>query len=152
MTIWLDGDACPKPIKEVLCRAATRTEIQLIIVANHVFSTPPSKFIKKHIVGAGFDVADNYIVEHLIPGDLLITADIPLADAAISKGGIVINPRGELYTTQNIKQYLSNRNINESLRSTGHLSGGPSTFGAKEIQKFSNYLDKILTQQRKTLG
>ncbi len=152
MTIWLDGDACPKPIKDILCRAATRTETQLIIVANHFFSTPPSKFIKKQLVGAGFDVADNYIVAHLTPGDLLITADIPLADAAISKGGIVINPRGELYTTQNIKQYLAHRNMNESLRSTGHLSGGPSKLGAKEIQQFSNYLDKILTAQCKHKG
>lgn len=152
MTIWLDGDACPKPIKDILCRAATRTEIQLIIVANHFFQTPPSKFIKKQLVSAGFDVADNYIVQHLKPGDLVITADIPLADDAISKGGIVLNPRGERYSTQNIKQHLANRNINESLRSSGLLSGGPQKMGAKEIQQFSNHLDAILTQQRKALG
>ena len=151
MTIWLDGDACPKPIKDVLCRAASRTKIQLFIVANHFIPTPPSPFIKKQVVSSGFDVADNYIVEHLTPGDLVITADIPLADEAISKGGIVINPRGELYTKQNIKQHLSNRNMNESLRSSGLLSGGPRALGAKEIQQFSNHLDKFLTQQRKTL-
>jgi uncharacterized protein len=152
MTIWLDGDACPKPIKDILCRAATRTQIQLIIVANHFIPTPPSMFIKKQLVSAGFDVADNYIVNHLTPGDLVITADIPLADEAITQGGIVLNPRGMLYTTQNIKQCLSNRNINESLRSSGHVSGGPSKIGAKDIQQFSKHLDKILTQQRKTLG
>jgi uncharacterized protein len=151
MTIWLDGDACPKPIKDVLCRAATRTQSQLMIVANHFFPTPPSPFIKKQLVGAGFDVADNYIVEHLTPGDLVITADIPLADAAISKGGTVINPRGELYSAHNIKQHLASRNMNESLRSSGLISGGPSKLGAKEIQQFSNHLDKFLTQQRKPL-
>ncbi len=151
MTIWLDGDACPKPIREILYRAANRTHIQLVIVANHFFPTPPSKFIKKKQVSAGFDVADNYIIAHLIPQDLVITADIPLADEAISKGAIVINPRGELYSAQNIKQHLANRNMNESLRSTGLLSGGPPKFAAKEIQQFSNHLDKLLTQQRKKL-
>lgn len=149
MTIWLDGDACPKQIKEVLCRAATRTKTLLIIVSNHFFSTPPSPFIKKHLVGSGFDVADNYIVEHIQTGDLLITADIPLADAAISKGGTVINPRGDLYTAQNIKQHLAHRNMNESLRSTGMLSGGPPKLGAKQTQQFSNNLDRFLTQKKK---
>lgn len=149
MTLWLDGDACPKQVKEVLCRAATRTETLLMIVSNHFFTTPPSPFIKKHLVGSGFDVADNYIVEHIQPGDLLITADIPLADAAISKGGTVINPRGELYTTQNIKQHLAHRNMNESLRSTGMLRGGPPKLGPKELQQFSNNLDRFLAQHKK---
>ncbi|MCH9756262.1 MAG: YaiI/YqxD family protein [Gammaproteobacteria bacterium] len=152
MTIWLDGDACPKPIKDILCRAATRTQIQLIIVANHFFPTPPSPFIKKQLVSSGFDVADNYIVEKVVLGDLVITADIPLADAAISKGAIVINPRGEQYSAHNIKQHLATRNMNESLRSSGMLSGGPKKIGAKEIQQFSNNLDKFLTQQRKSLN
>ncbi|MCH9690015.1 MAG: YaiI/YqxD family protein [Gammaproteobacteria bacterium] len=152
MTIWLDGDACPKPIKDVLCRAATRTQTQLIIVANHFFQTPPSPFIKKQLVGAGFDVADNYIVAHLTPGDLVITADIPLADEAISKGGTVINPRGVLYSAHNIKQHLASRNMNESLRSSGLISGGPSKLGAKEIQQFSIHLDRFLTKQRKPLS
>ena len=120
-----------------------------MIVANHFITTPPSKFIKKHLVGAGFDVADNYIVAHLLPHDLLITADIPLADEAITKGAIVINPRGELYSKENIKQHLSNRNVNESLRSTGMQSGGPKKIGAKEIQQFSKHLDKMLMQQKK---
>lgn len=149
MMIWLDGDACPKQIKDVLCRAATRTEIVLMIVANHFFSTPSSPFIKKQLVGSGFDVADNYIVDHIQVGDLLITADIPLADAAISKGGTVINPRGELYTAQNIKQHLAQRNMNESLRSTGMLSGGPAKLGAKQTQQFSNNLDRFLAKQKK---
>lgn len=152
MTIWLDGDACPKPIKEVLCRAATRTEIQLIVVSNHVIPTPPSPFIQKKIVGAGFDVADTYIVDNVSTGDLVITADIPLADDAISKGAIVINPRGELYSEQNIKQHLAHRNMNESLRSSGLLSGGPKKMGPKEIQQFSNHLDRLLTQQRRKLN
>mgnify|MGYP003124855689 CR=1 FL=1 len=149
MMMWLDGDACPKPIKDVLCRAATRTEILLMIVSNHFFTTPPSPFIKKQLVGAGFDVADDYIVEHINVGDLLITADIPLADAAISKGCTVINPRGELYTEHNIKQHLAHRNMNESLRSTGMLSGGPAKLGAKQIQQFSNNLDRFLAKKRK---
>lgn len=149
MMIWMDGDACPKQIKDVLYRASTRTEIVLMIVSNHFFTTPPSPFIKKHIVGSGFDVADNYIVEHINPGDLLITADIPLADAAITKGGTVINPRGELYTAQNIKQHLAHRNMNESLRSTGMLSGGPAKLGAKQTQQFSNNLDRFLSKRKK---
>jgi uncharacterized protein len=151
MTLWLDGDACPKPIKDILCRAATRTKIQLIIVANHVFSTPPSPFIKKHVVSSGFDVADNYIVDNLDAHDLVITADIPLADEAITKGAVVINPRGELYSKHNIKQHLSNRNINESLRGSGLVTGGPKKIGAKEIQQFSNNLDRMLAQHGKKL-
>lgn len=146
--IWVDGDACPKAIKEVLFRAAVRTKTLLTLVANQNMTLPPSPFIKKCIVGAGFDVADNEIVHQLQPGDLVITADIPLADAVITKGGIALDPRGELYTHQNIKQKLAIRNLNESLRSGGMLKSGQAPFGSKEVQKFSNNLDRFLTKKQ----
>lgn len=144
MTIWLDGDACPKPIRDILCRAAERTQTMLLIVSNHFFQTPPSRFIKKHQVTSGFDVVDNYIIQNLAPGDLVITADIPLADQAITKGGTVLTPRGVLYTKRNIKQQLTYRDMNEQLRSSGLLSGGPPKLSAKEIQHFANHLDTWL--------
>ncbi|MFZ4076877.1 MAG: YaiI/YqxD family protein [Legionellaceae bacterium] len=148
MMIWVDGDACPKAIKEVLFRAAVRRKTLLTLVANQNMTLPSSPFIKKCIVGAGFDVADNEIVHQLEPGDLVITADIPLADAVITKGGIALDPRGELYTHQNIKQKLAIRNLNESLRSGGMLKSGQAPFSAKEVQKFSNNLDKFLTKKQ----
>lgn len=143
--IWLDGDACPKQIRDILCRAVIRTKTNLIVVANHFYNLKTSPFIKRKQVSSGFDVADNYIVENLNSGDLVITADIPLADLAISKGAIVINPRGDLYTPQNIKQLLANRNINDQLRSSGLITGGPAKIGSKEIQQFANCLDKYLS-------
>ena len=144
MRIWIDADACPKVIKEVLFRAANRTKTMLTLVANQPLQIPMSPFINKIQVRGGFDVADNYIVEHMQPKDLVITADIPLADAVIEKGGTALNPRGESYTKENIKQKLSLRNFNEELRSSGILSGGPSAFSKKDIQAFANYLDKFL--------
>lgn len=149
MQIWIDGDACPKPIKDILFRTAIRTQTALIVVSNHALSTPASVFIKRSQVGAGFDVADNYIVDNMQAGDLVITADIPLADDVVTNGGVALNPRGELYTENNIKQLLSQRNHNETLRGGGMISGGPAKFGPKEIQKFANALDKFLAQQRK---
>ena len=145
--IWVDGDACPKAIKDVVFRAAIRTQTTTILVANQNMNLPPSPFIKKLIVGSGFDVADNKIVEELSAGDLVITADIPLADAVVTKGGIALDPRGDLYSIQNIKQRLAIRNLNESLRSGGMLKSGQAAFSAKEVQKFSNQLDKYLTQK-----
>ncbi|MFA5959898.1 MAG: YaiI/YqxD family protein [Tatlockia sp.] len=147
MTIWMDGDACPKTIKDILYRMSTRTKIPLMVVSNHLFSVPPSPFIKKIQVGAGFDVVDNYIVENLKAGDLVITADVPFADAVISKQGIALNPRGELYTANNIKPLLANRNRNEELRGGGLLMGGPSKISPKEIQRFANNLDKWIAQR-----
>ncbi len=149
MRIWVDADACPKAIKEILFRAAVRTVTIVTLVANQPLSTPPSRFITKVVVPSGFDVADNKIVESSEPGDVVITADIPLADAAISKGCIVINPRGELYSANNIKERLSIRNFSDALRGSGVITGGPSKLSKKEIQDFSNKLDQILTKNKK---
>ncbi|OGV50671.1 MAG: hypothetical protein A3F46_10945 [Legionellales bacterium RIFCSPHIGHO2_12_FULL_42_9] len=144
MTIWLDGDACPKTIKDILFRAVMRTQTSLIIVSNHFFITPASPFIKKWQVPAGFDAADNQIIASMRPGDLIITADIPLADAVVSKGGIALNPCGELYSNHNIKHHLAVRNLNESLRSSGLINSSQGKMSTKEIQNFANCLDTFL--------
>lgn len=146
MQIWMDGDACPKGIKEILFRAAIRTQTPLIAVSNHLIAIPTSPFIKRHQVSQGFDVADNYIVDHLNAGDLVITADIPLANDVVSKGCHALNPRGEMYTVNNIKQYLTLRNLNESLRSCQMINGGPAKMSPKEIQNFANQLDRFITK------
>lgn len=147
MQIWIDADACPKIIKEILFRAANRTQVMLILVANQLITTPPSPFIKAVKVSSGFDVADNYIIQHMKSGDLVITADIPLADAVITQDGIALNPRGSLYSKNNIKESLAFRNLNESLRSTGVLTGGPAQISKKEIQNFANALDRWLCKR-----
>lgn len=147
MRIWVDADACPKIIKEILFRAAERTKTPIILVANQYLSTPPSPYITKIQVAQGFDVADNKIIENLQPNDLVITADIPLADATISKGCIALNPRGELYSLANIKGRLSLRNFNDTLRGSGIITGGPPTLSKKEIQNFSNHLDRLLAKK-----
>ncbi|MFC3908997.1 YaiI/YqxD family protein [Legionella dresdenensis] len=144
MQIWIDGDACPKIIKEMLFRAAIRTQTCLIAVSNHPISIPPSPFIKRYQVGAGFDVADKYILTAMRSGDLVITADIPLADAVITQGGHALNPRGELYSAHNIKQHLAIRNLNDSLRSCNMIAGGPNKISQKEVRDFANKLDKFL--------
>ncbi|KTC67875.1 hypothetical protein Lbir_2477 [Legionella birminghamensis] len=149
MQIWIDGDACPKAIKEIVFRAAIRTQNLLIIVSNHSLMIPASPYIKKYQVGAGFDMADRHIVENMSPGDLVITADIPLADAVITKGGFALNPRGEMYTANNIKSHLAMRNLNEVLRGAQMISGGPPKLSAKEIQSFANGLDRFLASHVK---
>lgn len=146
MEIWIDADACPTMIKEILFRAALRTKTKLVLVANQVIPAPTSPLIRRVQVSGGFDVADHYIADNLQPKDLVITADIPLADLVIDKGGIALNPRGELYSKENIKQRLSIRNFNEELRSTGTRTGGPPKIGKREIETFANALDRILTQ------
>jgi uncharacterized protein len=150
MRIWVDADACPKVIKEILFRAANRTETLITLVANQLLVTPSSPFITKIQVTSGFDVADNRIANNLQPGDLVITADIPLADAIINKGGLALNPRGELYSLDNIKQRLSIRNFSDGLRSSGISTGGPATLSKKEIQNFANNLDQILLNAKNT--
>lgn len=147
MQIWIDGDACPKPIKEILFRTAIRTKTPMVVVSNHALNTPASPYIKRNHVGAGFDMADKHIVDNMQAGDLVITADIPLADDVVTKGGWALNPRGELYSENNIKQLLGQRNLNETLRGGGMISGGPPKFGPKEIQRFANALDKFLAQR-----
>ena len=145
MHIWVDADACPKVIKEILFRAAQRTGTELTMVANHFIPKPPSPLIKFVQVGQGFDVADNYISKHISAGDLLISADIPLASEVITKGAHVINPRGEEYTTDNIQQRLTMRNFMEEMRSAGQASGGPPPLNQSDRMNFANALDKWLS-------
>lgn len=146
MQIWVDADACPRGAKDVLFRCAERAEVSVTLVANQYLNTPPSKFIKAVQVPAGFDVADNEIVARLTAGDLVITADIPLADEVISKGGAALNPRGTLYSKENIKDHLQRRDMMDELRGSGMISGGPDTYGNKEVQRFSNALDRYITK------
>ena len=147
MIIWVDADACPNTIKNILFRAAKRTEISTILVANAVLSTPPSRFISSIRVERGFDSADDYIVEHMNAYDLVITADIPLAASVIEKQGTAINPRGEVYTENNMKQRLGLRDMRESLRGSGVNIGGPASLSTKEITAFANALDRILAKK-----
>lgn len=149
MKIWVDADACPKIIKEILYRAANRTKITLILVANQPLSIPPSEYIKKIQVASGFDVADNYIAKSMEPNDLVITADIPLANSVIENKGFALNPRGELYTASNIKERFAMRNLREQLRDTGMIRGGPASLNKKDVQIFANSLDKFLVMRNK---
>ncbi len=146
MNIWVDADACPKAVKAVLFKASERRQIPLILVANQYVPTPPSKVIQSIQVAQGFDEADNTIVERTEPGDLVITADIPLAADVVAKGGEALNPRGLHYTKENIRDYLQRRNRSEELRSTGLITGGPAAMNKKDIQTFANALDRILTR------
>lgn len=146
MKIWVDADACPNVIKTIIFRAAERTKIVTTLVANQWIKIPPSPYIKVMKVAAGFDVADHRIIELMVAGDLVITADIPLADSAIKKAGFALNPRGELYTEENIKQRLATRNLMEELRSTQMISGGPPPLGQSERQAFANALDRFLAK------
>ena len=147
MRIFVDADACPKIVKEILYRAAERTKTELILVANQYLKTPPSALIKVIQVSAGFDVADRRIVEEIAAGDLVITADIPLAADITAKGGIAINPRGRLYTSDNIKQQLAVRNLMEQLRDNQMISGGPPTFNKADGQELANQLDRLLARR-----
>jgi uncharacterized protein YaiI (UPF0178 family) len=147
MQIWVDADACPKAIKDILFRVAARTRIMTTLVANQYLQTPPSRHIKLIQVNSGFDVADNAIVKNLSAGDLVITADIPLAYEVICKGGHAINPRGERYSQDNIKERLSMRDFMDTLRGSGIDTGGPSALNSRDIQAFANQLDKFLAQQ-----
>jgi len=149
MKIWVDADACPKVIKEILFRAAKRTETTLILVANNNLAIPPSRFIKTIRVEQGFDRADDYIVENMVENDLVITADIPLAASVVANKGTALNPRGEIYTENNIKQRLSMRDIREQIRGSGVNIGGPATLSTKEKTSFANILDKILAKSGK---
>ena len=144
MRIWVDADACPNVIKDILFRAAERARVTLTLVANQPIRTPPSPFIKALQVPAGFDVADNRIVELTEAGDLVITADIPLAASVIDKGGHALDPRGEIYTKDNIKERLAMRKLMDELRSSGIDTGGPATFSHADRQTFANKLDRFL--------
>lgn len=145
MRIWVDADACPKAIKEIIFRAAIRTKTKTILVANRSLLIPKSVYLQSIQVSSGFDVADAKIIAEIEKGDLVITADIPLADAVIHKGALAIDPRGKRYTPDNIKQILSMRNLNAELRSAGLLTGGPPMLDKKEVLAFANSLDTMLS-------
>jgi uncharacterized protein YaiI (UPF0178 family) len=147
MQIWVDADACPNVIKEILFRAAKRVEIQTTLVANQELQIPASPYIDAVQVPSGLDIADNYIVQHLQPGDLVITADIPLAAAAIANGALALNPRGEFYSEANIRERLSLRNFMDQLRSSGVETGGPPAFNQRDRQAFANQLDRFLAKR-----
>lgn len=149
MKIWVDADACPVAIKEILFRAANRTQTKLTLVANQYIKTPPSKFITQIKVSKGFDVADNEIIKQCQAGDLVITSDIPLADEVINKGCSALSPRGELLTKENIKPRLNIRDFMETLRSSGIQTGGPAALTSSDKQAFGNHLDKWLVEKQR---
>ena len=146
MRIWVDADACPKVIKEILFRAARRTGVQLTLVANHALSVPADSNITSLQVSSGFDVADNEIVQRCDLDDLVITADIPLAAEIIEKGGHALNPRGELYDKDTIRQRLTMRDFMETMRASGVQTGGPAAISQSDRQAFANQLDKWLVK------
>jgi hypothetical protein len=147
MQIWVDADACPLVIKEILYRAAERAQIQTTLVANKMLSTPRSKFVRAIQVGRGFDVADNEIARRVAAGDLVVTADIPLAADVIARGAQALNPRGELYSADNIRERLAMRDLLEKLRETGVQSGGPAPLGRAERKRFADALDRLLAKR-----
>ncbi|MDH3634160.1 MAG: YaiI/YqxD family protein [Gammaproteobacteria bacterium] len=147
MKIWVDADACPNPIKEILFRAAERTGITLTLIANHEIRIKPSRHISFLRVKSGFDVADNEIVKRLTAGDLVITSDIPLAAEIIAHQGQALSPRGELFTSDNIKARLTMRDLMESLRACGVESGGQAPLNHGDRKAFADQLDKIITHQ-----
>ena len=149
MQIWVDADACPGEIKELLFRAAKRTSIQVTLVANQPMRTPRSDFIDSLLAPEGMNGADRRIVELLQPGDLVITADIPLAADVVASGGQALDPRGELYTNANIGERLAVRNLLDEMRGGGQVTGGPANFSAKDRQAFANQLDRWLTSVKK---
>lgn len=147
MHIWVDADACPTPIKDILLRAAMRLKISLTLVANKALTVPTSPFLATMRVGKGFDVVDETIAGLVQPGDLVITADIPLAASIIEKGATGLNPRGELYTTENIGSRLTMRNMLDELRSTGVMTGGPAPLSLADRNAFAAQLDRFLNQR-----
>lgn len=149
MKVWVDGDACPKAIKEILFRMAERTRVETIFVANTYLRLPHSEYLTMLQVADGADIADDKIVDYCDIDDLIITADIPLAARVVKKGAIALDPRGTLYNITNIGSILSMRNFMDDLRSTGIETSGPKSFSPKDCQKFANELDKLLMQRLK---
>ena len=148
MQIWVDADACPVAIKEILFRVAERVKMPLTLVANRLLRVPPSPYIRALQVPMGFDVADRHIEQVAEVGDLVITADIPLAAALVEKGAFVINPRGELYNAENIRERLAMRDMLEELRGAGVETSGPATFSQADRQAFARQLDRLLARKR----
>jgi len=148
MHIWVDADACPLAVKEILYRAAERAELPLTLVANKLLGVPRSSWIRSIQVARGFDVADNEIARRLAPGDLVITADVPLAADVIARGGHALNPRGELYTKDNIRERLETRDFLAKLRETGVQTGGPAAFDNTDRKRFADQLDRFLVKAK----
>jgi uncharacterized protein YaiI (UPF0178 family) len=148
MTVWVDADACPGPVKEILFRAAQRAGVRTVLVANHALRVPKSAFIEARHVESGFDVADARILASLSSGDLVVTADVPLAAQVVAAKALALNPRGTLYTPDNVQDHLARRNFMDSLRSSGEPTRGPPALSKTDIQAFANELDKFLTRQR----
>lgn len=146
MRIWVDADACPNVIKQILYRAAERAGVELTLVANQPLSTPRSTLIKSKQVSGGFDVADKWILKVVRAGDLVITADIPLAASVVEKNALALNPRGELYTEENVRERLGMRDMMDELRSTSVITGGPLAMSQRDRQTFANQLDRLLTK------
>ena len=145
MQIWVDADACPAEVKRILFKAVKRTKTKLTLVANTSMHIPKSEFIDIIVVPSGLNVADQRIVELVEPGDMVITADIPLAADVVAKGEKALNPRGELYTEENVGARLATRNLMDDLRGEGQITGGPSQFNEKNREAFANQLDRWLT-------
>ena len=146
MNIWVDADACPAVVKDILYRAAERARVPLTLVANKPLRTPPSPFIRSLQVPRGFDVADNEIARRVEPGDLVVTADIPLAAQVIERGGHALDPRGELFSPETIRERLTMRDFMDELRASGVQTGGPPPLAHGDRQRFANQLDRLLAQ------
>ncbi|WP_286262596.1 YaiI/YqxD family protein [Thalassotalea atypica] len=147
MNIWVDADACPSVIKSILFKAADRTKVNTVLLANHPLNVPPSPNIRFMQVSSGFDVADNEIVKRVSAGDLVITQDIPLADEVITLGATALSPRGELFTKHNIKSRLNMRDFYDTMRASGVQTGGPAALSQSDRQAFANHLDSILAKR-----
>lgn len=147
MQIWIDGDACPVEIKELLYRAAVRVKVKLTLVANQTMRIPKSDLISILTVPSGLNVADKQIVELLEPGDIVVTGDVPLAAHVVQKGGIAVDPRGDVFTAENIGERITMRNLMDELRGSDVVSGGPAPFGPKDKQAFANQLDRLLAKR-----
>lgn len=147
MKIWIDADACPAPVKAIVFRASQRLGVPVTLVANHRAQSPPSPLITVVQVDRGFDAADDYLVEHAVASDLVITADIPLAARLVAQGVPALNPRGELYTADNVRERLALRNLKEELRAAGNMTGGPAPYHDRDKQAFANSLDRWLARR-----
>jgi uncharacterized protein len=151
MVVWVDADACPVQIKEILFRAAERVQVRTVLIANHALRVPKSRFIEAKQVQSGFDVADARILAALAAGDLVITADVPLAALVVAANAFALNPRGTLYTADNVRDHLARRDFLETLRSSGERTRGPAPLDRSDVQAFANELDKFLTRRRSTI-
>ncbi|MBV1910748.1 MAG: YaiI/YqxD family protein [Kangiellaceae bacterium] len=152
MKIWVDADACPVVIKEIIFKAATRTKVLATLVANQYIKIPKSPFIKMMLVSSGFDVADDEIVKLVEAGDIVVTSDIPLAAEIIEKGGLAISPRGELHTADNIRSRLNMRDFLDTMRASGEHTGGPPPLNQSDRQAFANHLDRLLAKLKNEIG